>query len=142
MGSASGSVVGVAAVAAVVVAGRAGAADELFSCVTFSDTRAVFGAPPGSIMLGQVLKCPLLADGAIGSVRGLRRPTSNNHRYIVGCRFVGSDVLATQSRADFSESRVTFASHRRRRKPTIGNSGVNPPPGEGDGPGGYSLDLR
>ncbi|EJK69628.1 hypothetical protein THAOC_09094, partial [Thalassiosira oceanica] len=60
----------------------------------------------------------------------------NNHRCIVGLRFVGSDVvLATQSQAVFPESHVTFAGRRRRRKPTIANSGESPP-GEGDSPGG------
>ena len=48
-----------------------GADDELFSCVTFSDTRAVFGATTGSILLGRV-PSTLHADGSIGSVRGLR----------------------------------------------------------------------
>ncbi|EJK47168.1 hypothetical protein THAOC_34133, partial [Thalassiosira oceanica] len=65
---------------------------------------------------------------------------SNNHRCIVGRRFVRSNVLATQSRAVFPESRVTFAGRRRRRKLNIADSD-GPRPCEGDGPGGGGRSI-
>ena len=92
--------------------------DELFFCVTFSDTRAVFGATSGSILLGRVPSTRL----RVHWVGPWPPSTSNNHRCIVGRRFVRSDVLATQSRAVFPESRVTFAGRRRRRKLNIADS--------------------
>ena len=92
--------------------------DELFSCVTFSDTRAVFGATTGSILLGRVPS----TRRRVHWVGPWPPSTSNNHRCIVGRRFVRSDVLATQSRAVFPESRVTFAGRRRRRKLNIADS--------------------
>ena len=92
--------------------------DELFFCVTFSDTRAVFGATSGSILLGRVPS----TRRRVHWVRPWPPSNSNNHRCIVGRRFVRSDVLATQSRAVFPESRVTFAGRRRRRKLNIADS--------------------
>jgi len=74
--------------------------DELFFCVTFSDTRAVFGATTGSILLGRVPS----TRRRVHWVGPWPPSTSNNHRCIVGRRFVRSDVLATQSRAVFPES--------------------------------------
>ncbi|EJK48313.1 hypothetical protein THAOC_32902, partial [Thalassiosira oceanica] len=63
-------------------------ADELFSCVTFSDTRAVFVATTGSIRLGRVPSARRRVHWV-----GRRPPsTSNNHRCTVGRRFVRSDV--------------------------------------------------
>ena len=97
--------------------------DELFSCVTFSDTGAVIRATTGSILLGRVPS----TSRRVHWVSRRPPPTSNIHRCIVGRRFVGSDVLATQSRAVFPESRATFARRRRRRKPNIADSdGLSP----------------
>ncbi|EJK75286.1 hypothetical protein THAOC_02994 [Thalassiosira oceanica] len=71
--------------------------DELFSCVTFSDPRAVFGATTGSILLGRVPS----TRRRVHWVGPWPPSTSNNHRCTDAAdnhRSVGSDVRATHVR--------------------------------------------
>ncbi|EJK68960.1 hypothetical protein THAOC_09828 [Thalassiosira oceanica] len=71
--------------------------DELFSCVTFSDTRAVFGTTTGSILLGRVPS----TRRRVHWVGPWPPSTSNNHRCTDAAdnhRSVGSDVRATHVR--------------------------------------------
>ncbi|EJK75959.1 hypothetical protein THAOC_02300 [Thalassiosira oceanica] len=68
--------------------------------------RAVFGETTGSILLGRVPSTRRRVHW-VGPWPPSTASTSNNHRCIVGRRFVGSDVLATQSRAVFL-SRVSL----------------------------------
>ncbi|EJK73237.1 hypothetical protein THAOC_05149, partial [Thalassiosira oceanica] len=106
-------------------------ADELFSCVTFSDPRAAFEATTGSILPGRVPSARRRVHWA-----GPWPPsTSNNHRCTVGRRFIRSDVLAISSRGRFFLSDLSLLPASDVARNRISQIWTATPPDEGDGPG-------